>query len=106
MSLFSPIGSGELTFSSREVNGQLVPVWESSASVGVGNAVGPTFYGYGTNSPQTIPLVPGSSGSGASSPATGLLPGLGGSLTPVKAAALVIMLVIGIAGLRYIHWRG
>jgi hypothetical protein len=97
--------SGETTFSSRAVNGQLIPVFESDASIGVGNAVGPTVYGYGINTPQTIPLTPGSVSAGAS-PQAGLLPGLGGSLTMSKAVVLAFMLIIGIAGLRYIHWRG
>ena len=99
------IPSGETSFGSREINGQLIPVFESSASIGVGNAVGPTYYGYGVNTPQTIPLTPGAVASGAA-PASGPIAGLGTSMTPGKAIALVIMLIIGVAGLRYVHWRG
>lgn len=100
----SALPSSETSFSSREVNGQLIPVFEGAASVNVGNAVGPTYFGYGTNTPQTIPLTPGAVASGAA-PATGPISGLGVSLTPARAVVLAIMLIIGIAGLRYVHWR-
>lgn len=88
-------------FGSLEVNGQLVPVFQGSGFINVGNAVGPTYFGYGSNTPATIPLTQGAVAGGPS-------PAMGGSqfqLTPRTAIILGIMLVIGIAGLRYIHWR-
>ena len=101
MAQYSSIPATTTGFGSREINGQLVPVFMGSGFINVGNAVGPTYYGYGTNTPQTIPLTQGSV-------ATGPAPALGGSalqLTPRNAVILGIMLIVGIAGLRYIHWR-
>ena len=89
------------SFGSREVNGQLVPVFMGSVFA-PGNGVGPRLYGYGVNTPQTIPVTPGSA-SGAAG-----LPALGGTalhLTPRTAIVLSIMFVAGFLGLRYIHWR-
>lgn len=104
MAIYSSIPSAETAFGSREVNGQLIPVFEGGASINVGNAVGPTYYGYGTNTPQTIPLAPGSATLGAV--ASGAAAPLRTGLTPGKAIALALMLIIGVAGLRYVHWRG
>lgn len=101
MAQYSSIPAVNTSFGSREINGQLVPVFTGSTFTNVGNAVGPTYYGYGTNTPATIPLTQGAV-------AGGPLPAMGGSafqLTPRNAIVLAVMLVIGIAGLRYIHWR-
>lgn len=101
MAQYSSIPAVNTSFGSREINGQLVPVFTGSSFVNVGNAVGPTYYGYGQNTPATIPLTQGASASGP-------LPAVGGSqlqLTPHIAIILGIMLIVGIAGLRYIHWR-
>lgn len=101
MAQYGALPSVETSFGSRSVNGQLIPVFQGSGFINVGNAVGPTYYGYGTNTPATIPL---SQGSVTGSP----LPAMGGSalkLTPKTAVILVVMLVVGVLGLRYIHWR-
>lgn len=101
MAQYSSIPAVNTSFGSREINGQLVPVFTGSSFVNVGNAVGPTYYGYGQNTPATIPLTQGAV-------AGGPVPAMGGSvfnLTPRTAVILAIMLVVGIAGLRYIHWR-
>lgn len=92
-------------FGSREVNGQLIPVLEAQTFAS-GNAVGPHLYGYGSNTPMTIPLTPGSvalgsvQSQGITSAATGF------TLTPTRGIVLILMLIVGVAGLRYIHWRG
>ena len=102
MGLLTGNGNGQAdTYSSFTVNGQLIPVFTGMGFNDVGNAVGPTLYGYGNNTPQTIPLAPGSSAVGASPTA-----GLGSfQLTTSHAIVLGVMLIIGVAGLRYIHWR-
>lgn len=88
-----------ITYSSRVVNGQLVPVleWQALAS---GNATGP-IYGGGPASPATVPPNASTKGMSASG---------GGSGTGGPSVRLVIvllaMLFVGILGLRYIHWRG
>lgn len=101
MGQYSSIPSTLTGFGSKEINGQLVPVFMGSGFLNVGNAVGPTYYGYGSNTPATIPLTQGAV---SGSP----VPALGGSalqLTPRNAIVLGVMLIVGIAGLRYIHWR-
>jgi hypothetical protein len=101
MAQYSSIPAVNTSFGSREINGQLVPVFTGSSFLNVGNAVGPTYYGYGSNTPATIPLSQGAVAGGPT-------PAMGGSqfqLTPRTAIILGIMLVVGIAGLRYIHWR-
>ena len=101
MAQYNSIPATQTGFGSREINGQLVPVFMGSGFLNVGNAVGPTYYGYGVNTPATIPLTQGS----VSSSPTPALGGAALQLTPRNAIVLAIMLVVGIAGLRYIHWR-
>lgn len=102
MAQYQSIQSTTPSFGSREVNGQLVPVFMGSGFMNVGNAVGPRLQGYGVNTPATIPLTPGSATGAASLPATG---GTALKLTPRTAVVLAIMFVVGFLGLRYIHWR-
>ena len=83
------------TYSSASINGQLIPVLKRQA-LASGNAVGP-IYGGGPASPATVPpnASQGSSGGPAANPWS------------MKSALpwLLIMLVVGVLGLRYIHWR-
>lgn len=87
-----------IQYGSRVVNGQLVPVleWQALAS---GNAVGPAFGG-GPASPATIPPN-GSTGRPAAAAAASNP--FNFRLSPVPI--LLIMLVVGVLGLRYVHWR-
>ena len=85
-----------IQYGSRVVNGQLVPVleWQALAS---GNAVGPAWGG-GPASPATIPPNAGNT-AGAS---------VGGNPFSFRHSPLplfLIMLVVGVLGLRYVHWR-
>lgn len=101
MAQYSGMPGIQTGFASREINGQLVPVFMGSGFLNVGNAVGPTYLGYGSNTPATIPLTQGAVAGGPA-------PALGGSafqITPRSAIVLGVMLIIGVAGLRYIHWR-
>lgn len=89
-----------IQYGSRVVNGQLIPVleWPALAS---GNAVGPAWGG-GPASPATIPPhAAGGSGMAAGANA-GASPW---SFTQSPLPLLIIMLIVGILGLRYIHWR-
>lgn len=96
--------SYEASYGSRVINGQLVPVFEGSASTMVPAAVGPTYRGIGNRPPATIP-------SGVTSPAgNGNLAGAAAAAQPFSLTAspvplLLVMLVVGLLGLRYIHWR-
>lgn len=93
----------EPSFGSLTVNGQLVPVFQGMQFAS-GNAQGPRLYASLPNVPQTIPLTPGNAAVGGAPPISASNVGLG--ITPTVGIALAIMLVIGVAGLRYIHWRG
>ena len=87
-----------VTYSSKVVNGQLIPVFELQALTS-GNAVGPIYNGAAA-SPATVPPNASTggranSGSAASSPFS-----LRNSAVPI----LLIMLIVGVLGLRYVHW--
>ena len=96
--------SYEASYGSRVINGQLVPVFEGSSSTMVPPAVGPTYRGVGNRPPATIPA-------GITSPAgNGTLPGAAAAAAPFSFTAspvplLILMFVVGVLGLRYIHWR-
>ena len=87
-----------VTYGSKTVNGQLVPVfqWQPLSS---GNAVGPAFGG-GPASPATVPPNASRGGAAASSAARQPF-----SLKNSAVPLLLIMLVVGVLGLRYVHWR-
>lgn len=89
-------------YGSAVINGQLLPVFDIRQFAS-GNAQGPRLYGSIPNVPQTIPLVSGNAAVGGAPSITGAS---GFALTPTLAVVLIIMLVVGILGLRYIHWRG
>ena len=85
-----------IQYGSRVVNGQLVPVleWQALAS---GNAVGPAWGG----SPASPATIPPNAGNTAGS-------SVGGnpfSFTKSPLPLFLIMLVVGVLGLRYVHWR-
>lgn len=86
------------SYGSATVNGQLVPVfkWNAFAS---GNATGPV-YGGGPASPATIP--PNAS-SGSASASTAASAPFNVKSSPILL--LLVMLVVGVLGLRFIHWR-
>jgi hypothetical protein len=88
--------------SSLGVNDQLLSVG-SSYFFQPGNAPGPSFRGAAAP-PQTIPTGAGASlgqSAGALATASGSPWSFAGSPLPI----LLIMLVVGLLGLRYIHWR-
>ncbi len=89
-----------VVYGSKTVNGQLGQVFEWPA-FRMGNAVGPAYAG-GPASPYTIPphAVAASSGSQSAASAAANPWSLKSSALPV----LIIMLIIGVLGLRYIHW--
>lgn len=94
-----------ITYSSAGINDQLIPVFEATGLFGL-NAVGPIFHGNGQRPPQSIPTGISSPPMAASAtPATAFTSpsstGMGTGLLVVAAA----MFVIGLLGLRYIHWR-
>ena len=93
-------GSGyPVTYSSKIVNGQLVPVFELQALTS-GNAVGPIYNG-GAASPATVPPNASTGGSANSGATAAMSPfSLRNSAVPL----LLIMLVVGVLGLRYVHW--
>ncbi len=91
-----------IQYGSRIVNGQLVPVleWQALAS---GNAVGPVFGG-GPAYPATIP--PNASGGPMrSSQAAQAASSNPFSFRSSPVPLLLIMLIVGVLGLRYVHWR-
>lgn len=93
-----------IQYGSRSVNGQLIPVieWAALAS---GNAVGPQFGG-GPASPATIP--PNGSGGGmrnSMASVNGSAAAQPFSFKNSPVPLLIIMLIVGMLGLRYVHWR-
>lgn len=91
-----------IQYGSRIVNGQLVPVFEWSA-LASGNAVGPQFGG-GPASPATIPPNASRGGMSASRSAIAAQ-GSPFSFRQSPVPILIIMLIVGVLGLRYVHWR-
>src|SRR5262249_18712201 len=95
-----------ITVGSVGANYELVPAvnWYSSAPH---NAYGPSLRG-GPRGPQTIPTGVGASfdASGAASAGTSSASNQPWSFGSSGLPLLLIMLVIGLLGLRYIHWRG
>ncbi len=91
-----------ITYGSDVINGQLVPVFQKQA-LSSGNAVGPMYGGTGA-SPQTIP--PGANQS-ASSGTAGAAAAGGAPWDPRVSPlpVLIVMLLVGVLGLRFIHWR-
>ena len=87
------------TFGTKTVNGQMIPVFQGTGLYG-GNGVGTTFRTASPPIPQTIPLGGGSVGDGGASAAAQPL-----SLTRSPLPLLFGMLIVGLLGLRYIHWR-
>ncbi len=86
-----------VTYSSTVVNGQLIPVFELQALTS-GNAVGPIYNGAAA-SPATVPPN-ASTGGSANSGAAASPFSLRNSAVPI----LLIMLIVGVLGLRYVHW--
>lgn len=94
-----------VTYASAPINDQLIPVFEGQGLWGL-NQVGPIFHGNGQRPPQSIPT-------GISSPilapsATPQTSFVQTSTTGNSTMLFVIagaMLIIGLLGLRYIHWR-
>jgi hypothetical protein len=88
------------SYGTRIINGQQVPVLMSSGSLQPPAASGPTFRGPGQSPLATIPKP----GGGAVSTVGGNAGAI--SFTPVTMLVLAAMFVLGVLGLRYIHWRG
>lgn len=85
------------------VNNQIVPAPMSSAYYPSGGAY-PYYKGNGQG-PATIPLnYMGSSQSGSGAAANAAA--MPFSLTNSPVIWAIIFLIVGVAGLRYIHWRG
>ena len=88
-------------------NGQLLGVYTQSTVNRVPAAVGP---GLTAGAPlQTLPRIPGGAGVGGGAYTPSPQPAaLGGSteLGMATKITLVVMLIVGVAGLRYVHWRG
>ena len=89
-----------VTYSSKIVNGQLIPVFELQALTS-GNAVGPIYNG-GAASPATVP--PNASTGGKAAGAGGTAAASPFSLRNSAVPFLLIMLIVGVLGLRYVHW--
>ena len=95
-----------VTYASAPINDQLIPVFEGQGIWGL-NQVGPVFHGNGQRPPQSIPTGITSSPMLAPSatPATSFV----NTTTTGNATMLFVvaaaMLIIGLLGLRYIHWR-
>ena len=89
-----------LTYSSEVVNGQLVQVMEGAWRAS-GNAVGPLYRG-GAATPATIPRAQSAGANSANAQAAGAAP-WDPRVSPLPL--LVVMLVLGLVGLRYIHWN-
>lgn len=88
-----------ITYGSRTVNAQLIPVLERQAFAS-GNAVGPLYAG-GAASPATVP--PNASTGGAAAYSGG---GAGPMSTGMSGVLFLLgMLVIGVLGLRFTTWR-
>lgn len=88
-----------VTYSSKIVNGQLIPVFELQALTS-GNAVGPIYNG-GAASPATVPPNASTGGKANNGGTAAMSPfSLRNSAVPL----LLIMLVVGVLGLRYVHW--
>lgn len=98
------------SYGSWDGNGQLLGVFTQRAVNRIPAPVGPGLSGYGQSPLATIPRIPGGAGvgSGAFTPSPqpaamgqGVGPmGMGTKIT------LVVMLIVGVWGLRYVHWRG
>jgi len=94
-----------ITYGSAGVNDQLIPVIEGSALWGL-NSVGPVWHGNGQRPPQSIPTgitspVMASSATPSTAFTSTTTTGNGTMLLVIAA----LMLVVGLLGLRYIHWR-
>jgi len=89
-----------LTYSSEVVNGQLVTVLPAPFRAS-GNAIGPLYRG-GAATPATIPRAQSAGANAANAQAAGAAP-WDPRVSPLPL--LVVMLVVGLVGLRYIHWR-
>ena len=89
-----------ITYGSRIVNGQLVPVLDASGTRGNGLAAGPTFRGY-AKYPATLP--PGMDNAYNAGGGTG---DQGGPDTSAgRVLLLVLLLAAGLVVMRYVHWR-
>ena len=111
------MGQFPITYGSKAVNDQLVPVPQQYAFL-PGNALGPTVRGLGSSPLQTLPSginqVPRFGGSGSASPLGSVSTGApnfgqasssptGGSMR--TAIVLAAMLVGGVLILDRVHWR-
>lgn len=94
-----------VTYASAPINDQLIPVFEGSGLWGM-TQVGPVFHGNGQRPPQSIPTGITSPPMAASAtPSTSFVnPTTTGNSTMLLVIAGV-MLIVGLLGLRYIHWR-
>lgn len=96
---YSPAYGGS---GSMSVNGQLVNV-PMSSSFFPSAAAAPYYKGSG-QSPPTIPLSY-SSGNGSTSTQAAMAAANPFSFTQSPLMIAVIALVVGVLGLRYVHWR-
>lgn len=94
-----------ISYGSAGVNDQLIPVFQGSGLWGL-NAVGPTFHGTGQRPPQSIPT-------GVTSPVStaSATPGVAMAQTTSRGNQTMLLVlaagafIVGLIGLRYIHWR-
>lgn len=86
------------------VNNQIVPAPMTSAYFPSGQQY-PYYTGSGQG-PATIPLSYMGSGGSATSAQASNAAAMPFSFTQSPVIWAIIFLVVGVAGLRYIHWRG
>lgn len=101
--------ANQTVYGSAPINGQLVPeltatqVFPSAAYV-------PYYQGRGAYTPTLPPPVSFLAGGGNDGWSTGMLPNEASQdpFNPMKSPVLwaVAFLVIGVLGLRHVHWRG